>query len=199
MGWFGISNTVNRCNNACSMRADAQLVKTLQEKTKELSAALDAQLIHAGKLVYVANAAPPTQMLCSRHGDLSATAGELAADLSIAKEDAQQCRNAVGKLAGKIDETRNLLKSVVQQYNLPRVKRLFRLDEKGQPATGKQIADFTKGLAQQVLSSAQHFEATHAHRAVNTHNIIAKAEMIMLNQISDSNRVVNVLRQLTSP
>ena len=72
MGWFGISNTVNRCNNACSMRADAQLVKTLQEKTKELSAALDAQLIHAGKLVYVANAAPPTQMLCSRHGDLSA-------------------------------------------------------------------------------------------------------------------------------
>lgn len=199
MGWFGISNTVNRCNNACSMKDDAQLVQTLQEKTKQLSLELDAQLEHAGRLAFVANAAPPTQILCSRGGELSATAGELAAELKIARKDAQRCRNAVSTLASEIEDDAKQLVTSVQQYDLPRVQRSLRLDEKDHPPTGKQIAKFTQKIAQQSLSRAQYFESAHAHKAVRAHNIIAKAEMIVLDQMSDSNRVVNALRQLTSP
>jgi len=198
MGWFGISNTVNRCNNACSMMADATLVRSLQEKTKQLSVELDAQLKHAERLAFVANSAPPTQMLCCRSGELSATAGELAAELKVARKDAQRCRNAVSTLANEIEDDDRQLKAIIQQYDLPRVQRLLRLDDKDQPPTGKQIAGFTRAIAEQSLSRAQHFEATQAHRAVRTHNIIAKAEKIVLNQLSDSNRVVNALRQLTS-
>lgn len=198
MGWFGISNSVNRCNNACSMVADVRLVHTLQEKTKALCSELDAQLKHAGRLAYVANSAPPTQMLCSRSGELSATAVELAAELKVARKDAQRCRNAVSTLASEIEDDARQLKTIIQQYDLPRVQRSLRLDEKGQPPTGKQIAGFTREIAQQSLSRAQQFEATHAHRAVRTHNVIIKADMIVLGEVSESNRVVNALRQLTS-
>lgn len=199
MGWFGISNTVNRCNNACSMMADVQLVHTLQEKTKALCSELDSQLEHAGRLACVANNAPPTQILFYRNCGLSATASELAAELSIAREDAHHFRNDLSRLAHEIDNTKKLLRSVVKQYDLPRGQRLLRLDEKDRPPTGKQIAGHTKGISQQLLSRAQHFELTHADRAVRTHNIMVKADMIVLGQVSESNRVVNALRQLTSP
>jgi hypothetical protein len=199
MGWFGISNTVNRCNNACRMKDDAQLVQTLKEKTIQLSVELDAQLKHAERLAFVANFAPPTQILCSRGGELSATAAELAADLKVARKDAQRCRNAVSTLVNEIEDDAEQLKTCVQQYDLPRVQRRLRLDEIDQPPTGKQIAGFTREIAQQSLYRIRHFEATHAYRAVRTHNVIAKAEMIVLNQLSDSNSVVNALRQLTSP
>jgi len=181
------------------MKDDAQLVQTLREKMKQLSVELDAQLEHAGRLAFVADSAPPTQMLFYRNSELSATASELAAELSIAREDAQHFRNDLSRLADEIGNTGNKLNYIVHQYELPRSQRSLRLDEKGQAPAGKQMAVLTKSIAQQSLCRAEHFEATHAHRAVRTHNIVAKAEMIVQGKLSDSNRVVNALRQLTSP
>ena len=177
MGWFGVSNSVQRSNLNQSMVADGAMLTAFHERLGVLGRVVDCQIGSAHSLLRRVQNESPSRTF--QQGHLSATASQLASELAIAVEDAQDFRAQLTLVSEDIEDSLSGVMACLQQYNIPRGQRTLRFGPQDVPPSGIEMAAASDRITGESIQGALRMAQSNAVRVGRTFGNIEKAETLL--------------------
>lgn len=177
MGWFGISDSDKRQQLNASMVTDGVMLTAFKAGTDNVKGVVDQQLGSAQSLLRRLNNESSSRQYQS--GAISSSAGQLAAELAIAVQDARDFQQQLGVLSSQLGEGISLVEHCLEQYNTPRGARTIRLGRPDVPPEGVDIAAFSDRLAAGLLTDSSAMFRANQVRVERTFGNIEKAETLL--------------------